>query len=103
MLPAARDAGVGLMLENLPGDLSTVAELAKLLEPIPELGLHLDIGHANLASRGTPPRKSSPRSPLACAMFIARQQGWIGGPAPAARDRHDGCCARGEGAESERL
>lgn len=48
LLPVARDAGVGLMLENLPGDLSTVAELTKFLEPIPELGLHLDIGHANL-------------------------------------------------------
>ncbi len=63
------------MLENLPGDLSTVAVLAKLLEPIPELGLHLDIGHANLASRGTPPRKSSPRSPLACAMFFCTTTG----------------------------
>jgi sugar phosphate isomerase/epimerase len=40
--------GVGLMLENLPGVYNTVKELAELLDPIPTLGLHLDIGHANL-------------------------------------------------------
>jgi len=48
LLAAARDEGVGLMMENLPGELSTVSMLARLLEPLPELGLHLDIGHANL-------------------------------------------------------
>ena len=36
------------MLENLPGELSTVGGMRPFLEPIPELGLHLDIGHANL-------------------------------------------------------
>jgi len=40
--------GVGLMLENLPAAYNTVKELADLLDPIPSLGLHLDIGHANL-------------------------------------------------------
>lgn len=40
--------GVGLMIENLPGDFNTVEQLAELLEPMPELGLHLDIGHSNL-------------------------------------------------------
>lgn len=40
--------GVGLMIENLPGDFNTVKQLGDLLEPMPELGLHLDIGHANL-------------------------------------------------------
>jgi sugar phosphate isomerase/epimerase len=39
---------VGLMIENLPGSFNTVRQLAELLEPVPELGLHLDIGHANL-------------------------------------------------------
>ena len=48
LLPLARDAGVGLMIENLPGSFNTVRQLADLLEPVPELGLHLDIGHANL-------------------------------------------------------
>jgi sugar phosphate isomerase/epimerase len=48
LLKAARNLGVGLMLENLPGHLSTVAHLARYLEPLPDLGLHLDIGHANL-------------------------------------------------------
>ena len=40
--------GVGLMIENLPGDFNTAAQLGDLLEPLPKLGLHLDIGHANL-------------------------------------------------------
>lgn len=44
----AADLGVGLMLENLPGDWNSAAQLAELLDPVPELGLHLDIGHSNL-------------------------------------------------------
>jgi sugar phosphate isomerase/epimerase len=48
LLPVARDCGVGLMIENLPGKWNTVWELSRLLEPLPEVGLHLDIGHANL-------------------------------------------------------
>jgi sugar phosphate isomerase/epimerase len=40
--------GVGLMVENLPGDYNSAAQLGELLDPLPELGLHLDIGHANL-------------------------------------------------------
>lgn len=48
LLPFARRLGVGLMIENLPGGFNTVRQLAELLDPVPELGLHLDIGHANL-------------------------------------------------------
>jgi sugar phosphate isomerase/epimerase len=48
LLVTARQVGVGLMIENLPGSFNTVRQLAELLEPVPELGLHLDIGHANL-------------------------------------------------------
>jgi sugar phosphate isomerase/epimerase len=48
LLPVARDCGVGLMIENLPGDFNSVLQLSGLLDPIPELGLHLDLGHANL-------------------------------------------------------
>jgi sugar phosphate isomerase/epimerase len=48
LLPYARERGVGLMVENLPGDFNTAQQLGELLEPLPELGLHLDIGHANL-------------------------------------------------------
>jgi sugar phosphate isomerase/epimerase len=48
LLPVARDCGVGLMVENLPGDFNSVLQLSGLMDPIPELGLHLDIGHANL-------------------------------------------------------
>ncbi len=54
LLPVARDCGVGLMIENLPGDFNSVLQLSGLLDAIPELGLHLDIGHANLrVSRNT--------------------------------------------------
>jgi sugar phosphate isomerase/epimerase len=48
LLPDARRLGVGLMVENLPGDYNTAAQLGELLGPVPELMLHLDIGHANL-------------------------------------------------------
>ena len=44
----ARRFGIGLMIENLPGNFNTVMQLSELLDPLPELGLHLDIGHANL-------------------------------------------------------
>jgi sugar phosphate isomerase/epimerase len=44
----ARRLGVGLMIENLPGDYNGASQLGELLDPLPELGLHLDIGHANL-------------------------------------------------------
>ena len=48
LLPLSRQTGVGLMVENLPGNFNTVAQLAEILDAVPELGLHLDIGHANL-------------------------------------------------------
>jgi sugar phosphate isomerase/epimerase len=48
LLPYAAERGIGLMLENLPGDFNTAQQLGELLDPLPELGLHLDIGHANL-------------------------------------------------------
>src|SRR5438105_2442513 len=48
LMPVAHERGVGLMVENLPGHFNTVRQLAPLLEALPELGLHLDIGHANL-------------------------------------------------------
>lgn len=48
LLPLSRDLNVGLMVENLPGSFNTVRQLGELLDVIPELCLHLDIGHANL-------------------------------------------------------
>jgi sugar phosphate isomerase/epimerase len=48
LLPYAAERGVGLMVENLPGDFNTAREMGELLEPLPDLGLHLDVGHANL-------------------------------------------------------
>lgn len=48
LLGTARDCGIGLMIENLPQGFNSPAQLAELLDSTPELGLHLDIGHANL-------------------------------------------------------
>jgi sugar phosphate isomerase/epimerase len=48
LMPAARNCGVGLMIENLPGGFNNARQLGDLLDPLPELGLHLDIGHCNL-------------------------------------------------------
>jgi sugar phosphate isomerase/epimerase len=48
LLQDGKECGVGLMIENLPGDYNSVSQLGELLDPLPELGLHLDIGHANL-------------------------------------------------------
>ncbi len=48
LLPVAQQYGIGLMIENLPGSYNTARQVSELLDPIPELGLHLDIGHANL-------------------------------------------------------
>lgn len=49
LLPHARKCGVRLMIENLPGGYNTAAQLGELLDAMPELGLHLDFGHANLS------------------------------------------------------
>lgn len=48
LLPEAQRCRVGLMIENLPGDYNSAPQLGELLDRMPELGLHLDIGHANL-------------------------------------------------------
>src|SRR5439155_23433878 len=48
LLPPSRRCGVGLMLENLPGDFNSAVQLEPLLYALPEAGLHLDLGHANL-------------------------------------------------------
>jgi sugar phosphate isomerase/epimerase len=48
LMPHSRSCGVQLMIENLPGNFNTPEQLGELLDPLPDLGLHLDIGHANL-------------------------------------------------------
>lgn len=48
LIEAGRETGVGVMVENLPRDFNNAKQLGELLDPLPELGLHLDIGHANL-------------------------------------------------------
>jgi sugar phosphate isomerase/epimerase len=45
----AAGLGVGVMLENVPGRFNSVAQLAPIFDAVPKLGLHLDIGHSNLA------------------------------------------------------
>ena len=48
LLTYGRQKGLGIMIENLPDGFNTAQQLSELLDPLPELGLHLDIGHANL-------------------------------------------------------
>jgi sugar phosphate isomerase/epimerase len=46
--PVSARLGVKMMIENLPEGFNSVAQLRELLDPMPQLGLHLDIGHCNL-------------------------------------------------------
>lgn len=48
LLQFGRNCGVGIMVENSPGQFNNAAQLGELLDPLSELGLHLDIGHTNL-------------------------------------------------------
>ncbi len=48
LMAAAQKHKVGVMVENLPGWYNNARQLGELLNPLPDLGLHLDIGHANL-------------------------------------------------------
>jgi sugar phosphate isomerase/epimerase len=45
----AKPHGIGIMLENVPGRFNSVTQLAPIFAGVPDLGLHLDIGHSNLA------------------------------------------------------
>ncbi|HEX5416530.1 MAG TPA: sugar phosphate isomerase/epimerase family protein, partial [Chloroflexota bacterium] len=40
--------GIRVMVENVAGPFNQVANLKKLFDAVPALGLHLDVGHANL-------------------------------------------------------
>lgn len=42
------ELGVEVMVENLPGSYNTVEQLGELLDALPDVGLHLDLGHTNL-------------------------------------------------------
>jgi len=48
LIEAGRECGIGIMIENLPGQFNTRRQLGELLDPLPDVGLHLDIGHCNL-------------------------------------------------------
>lgn len=48
IMEAAEGSGVRVMVENLPRNFNTAEQLGELLDPLPQLGLHLDIGHTEL-------------------------------------------------------
>ena len=57
LLIYGRQKAVGIMIENLPDRFNTAQQLSELLDPLPELGLHLDIGHANLMTASNTTRE----------------------------------------------
>ena len=48
LMPLSRKLGVGIMLENLPEGFNNVQQLGDFFDVMPDIGLHLDIGHCNL-------------------------------------------------------
>ncbi len=90
ILPLAQELGVGLMVENLPGSFNSPGQLAELLDSIPELGLHLDIGHANLLTPHNTTRDLLAVRPQASARAPARQQRGKRRSAPPIGSRHHG-------------
>lgn len=48
LLDAGRRLGVGVMIENVPGQYNTADEMGSLLDPLPELGMLIDLGHCFL-------------------------------------------------------
>lgn len=50
LIDHGRQVGVGVMIENIPGKhFNSEVDLGTLLETLPEVGLHLDLGHCNLS------------------------------------------------------
>jgi sugar phosphate isomerase/epimerase len=49
LMPESERHSVGIMVENLPGEFNNAQQLGELLDALPPLGLHLDVGHANLS------------------------------------------------------
>ena len=48
LIEHGKPQNVGVMVENIPGEFNNARNLGELLDPLPDLGLHLDIGHCNL-------------------------------------------------------
>lgn len=63
LLPRADALGITLMVENFEGDDGDA--FAPILDPLPTVGLHLDIGHANI-------RASKSHAPSLLARFADR-------------------------------
>lgn len=51
LIEHGRPQGVEVMLENVPGDFNSARQLAPLMDGMPELWLHLDIGHCNIGQK----------------------------------------------------
>src|SRR5262249_2144974 len=49
---AAQERGMRLMLEHFGKPYATIGNLRKIMDHVPGLGFHLDIGHANLWREG---------------------------------------------------
>jgi sugar phosphate isomerase/epimerase len=50
LLEHAKTYGIKLMLENMPPMFNTPRDLSQVFTAVPDLGFHLDVGHANLES-----------------------------------------------------
>lgn len=48
LVGAGKKLGIGVMAENVPGSYNNAQQMAEILDPIPELGMLLDIGHTSL-------------------------------------------------------
>jgi sugar phosphate isomerase/epimerase len=70
LLPTARDCGVGLMIENLPGEFNSVLQLSQLLDPIPELVCTSTSGTRTFSCNETRPMKSCARTDRGFVTFI---------------------------------
>lgn len=51
LLVRAKELGLKLMLENMVPNFNTPRELSEVFSAVPEMGFHLDVGHANLETK----------------------------------------------------
>lgn len=48
LVRSAKDLGLKLMMENMPSNFNSPRDLSVIFAAVPDLGFHLDVGHANL-------------------------------------------------------
>jgi len=51
LIEYGKSIGIGVMVENIPAGFNNAENLGDLLDALPDLGLHLDIGHSNLMNK----------------------------------------------------